>query len=307
MSSSDPSTPPAAEPIPVAGEPRRGPEPAQPEPGLHVVSTPIGHLRDITLRALDTLAGVDEILAEDTRTARRLLTAHGIGGNVTPYHDHNGAARRPEIVDALKAGAAIALVSDAGTPLISDPGWKLVRDALDAGVKVIPCPGPSALLAGLVASGLPSDRFLFAGFPPTKSAARRRFFDTLAATPATLVFYEAAPRLAASLADMAASFGPRQAAVARELTKLFEETRRGPLASLARDYAAGPQPKGELVVLVGPPPAAPAPTADELDAALRLALKTAALRDAAADVAARFDLPKRTVYQRALQIRDGDG
>ncbi|MEL6325100.1 MAG: 16S rRNA (cytidine(1402)-2'-O)-methyltransferase, partial [Pseudomonadota bacterium] len=224
--------------MPRAGEPRRGAGSAQAGPGLHIVSTPIGNLRDITLRALDTLSSVDEVLAEDTRTARKLLDAHGVAAKVTAYHDHNGAARRPDLISRLQAGAALALISDAGTPLVSDPGWKLAREALEAGVPVIPVPGASAMLAGLVASGLPSDRFLFAGFLPPKSGARRKALTALLAVPATLIFYESGPRLAAALEDMASALGPnREAAVTRELTKLFEETRRGSLSGLADHYS----------------------------------------------------------------------
>ncbi|MEO0982563.1 MAG: 16S rRNA (cytidine(1402)-2'-O)-methyltransferase [Pseudomonadota bacterium] len=304
MSSADP---PKGDATPRKREPIRGPEPAQAEPGLHVVSTPIGNLRDITLRALDTLAAADEVLAEDTRNARRLLDAHGLSAKLTAYHDHNGAARRPELLEKLRAGAAIALISDAGTPLVSDPGWKLVRACLDAGVKVIPVPGASALLAGIVAAGLPSDRFMFAGFPPAKPGARKALFQDLSAVPSTLVFYEGAPRLAASLADMSAVFGAeREAAVARELTKLFEETRRGNLDELSAYYSEHGAPKGEIVVLVGPPEAAAASEAD-LDTALADALSRLPVKEAAAEVAEALNLPRRAAYQRALALKRDDG
>ncbi|MEL7129255.1 MAG: 16S rRNA (cytidine(1402)-2'-O)-methyltransferase, partial [Pseudomonadota bacterium] len=242
MSSSDPSKHPS---IRLTGDPKRATAATQAGAGLHIVSTPIGNLRDITLRAIDVLASVEEVLAEDTRTARKLFDAHGITTKLTAYHDHNGAARRPELLARLQAGASLALISDAGTPLVSDPGWKLAREASDLGVPLIPLPGASAMLAGLVTSGLPSDRFLFAGFLPAKSAARKRTLMDLVDTPATLIFYESPARLAASLADMADVLGSnREAAVARELTKFFEETCRGTLGDLAKDYAAAGKPKG---------------------------------------------------------------
>ncbi len=285
----------------------RGQPTAQPRPGLHIVSTPIGNLRDITLRALDTLAGVDEVLAEDTRTARRLLDAHGLKAKVTAYHDHNGAARRPELLEKLSAGASLALISDAGTPLVSDPGWKLVREALEAGVKVIPAPGASAMLSGLVASGLPSDRFLFAGFPPAKASARAKLFADVAATPSTLIFYESGPRLAASLQQMADAFGgEREAAVARELTKLFEEVRRASLCELAAHYAEAGPPKGEIVVLIGPPAPKPEATETDLDDALRNAMARLPLKAAAAEVSSALGVSRRVAYQRALSLKDAD-
>jgi len=274
--------------------------------GLYVVSTPIGNLRDITLRALDVLAGVEEVLAEDTRVASKLLSAYGVKARLSPYHDHNGAERRPGLLKRLEEGGRIALISDAGTPLVSDPGWKLVHEALEHGIKVFPVPGASALLAGLVASGLPSDRFLFAGFLPPKSGARRSEIESLKQVPATLVFYESGPRLAESLADLAAVLGDRDAAVARELTKLFEETRRGSLAELAAHYDEAGPPRGEIVLLVGPPKEVAA-TAADVDAALRVALNEMPTKAAASAVAEALGLPKRDVYQRALQIKSGDG
>jgi 16S rRNA (cytidine1402-2'-O)-methyltransferase len=274
--------------------------------GLYVVSTPIGNLRDITLRALDVLAGVEEVLAEDTRVASKLLSAYGVKARLSPYHDHNGAERRPGLLKRLEEGGRIALISDAGTPLVSDPGWKLVHEALEHGIKVFPVPGASALLAGLVASGLPSDRFLFAGFLPPKSGARRSEIESLKQVPATLVFYESGPRLAESLADLAAVLGDRDAAVARELTKLFEETRRDTLAELAAHYDEAGPPRGEIVLLVGPPKEVAA-TAADVDAALRVALNEMPTKAAASAVAEALGLPKRDVYQRALQIKSGDG
>lgn len=287
------------------GEPKSRTDPAQAlDPGLYIIATPIGNLRDISLRALDTLAAADEVLAEDTRVARRLLDAHNIRAKLSPYHDHNGAKRRPEILQKLSDGRCIALISDAGTPMVSDPGWKLSREALDAGHRVIPLPGASALLAGLVASGLPSDRFMFCGFLPPKSGARKRAAEELASVPSTLVFYESGPRLADCLGDLADTLGSdREAAVARELTKLFEETRRGSLADMATHYAENGPPKGEIVLLVGPPEKV---QVDEemVDSALIEALKSQSVKQASAEIAALFGLPKRNVYQRALALKD---
>ena len=270
-------------------------------PGLHLVATPIGHAADITLRALDVLRDADLVACEDTRVSAKLFALHGITTARVAYHEHNGERMRPRLLALLQAGRAIALVSDAGTPLVSDPGYKLVQAVLEAGLPVHVEPGASAPLAALLLSGLPSDRFLFAGFLDSRQAARRRDLESLAAVPATLVFFEAAPRLAASLADMAAVLGDRPAAVARELTKRFEEVVRAPLVTLARRYAESGPPKGEIVVVVGGPLAV-VTTEDELDRRLRLALDGASLRDAAAAVAAALGLPRRTVYARALAL-----
>ncbi|WP_290484697.1 MULTISPECIES: 16S rRNA (cytidine(1402)-2'-O)-methyltransferase [unclassified Hyphomonas] len=267
-----------------------------------MVSTPIGNLRDITLRALDVLTAADEVLAEDTRVAGKLMSAYGLKARLSPYHDHNGAERRPGLIRALQGGAKIALISDAGTPLVSDPGWKLAHEALEAGVKVIPIPGASAMLAGLVASGLPSDKFLFAGFLPPKSGARKSAAEALKAVPGTLIFYESGPRLADALADLASVLGDRDAAVTRELTKMFEETRRGTLADLATHYAESGPPRGEIVLLVGPPGEHEV-TPERLDAALRDALDGQPTKAAANAVAEALGLPKRDVYQRALQLK----
>ena len=273
--------------------------------GLHIVSTPIGNLRDITLRALDILSSVEEVLAEDTRVAAKLLNAHGISAKLSAYHDHNGAQRRPELLERLKAGASIALISDAGTPLVSDPGWKLVREAVEAGINIVPVPGASAMLAGLVASGLPSDRFMFAGFLPAKSGARKKLATELAQIPSTLIFYESGPRLAAALRDVADIMGPdREVAVARELTKLFEETRRGTLGDLAAHYTEAGAPKGEIVLLIGPPPEQEA-SAEDIDAALTDALARLPVKAAANEVAETFGISKRDAYQRALTLKDG--
>ena len=270
-------------------------------PGLYLVATPIGNLRDITLRALDVLGAVDLVLAEDTRVAGKLLAAHGLKARLQRYDEHAAAQARPRILADLAAGAAIALISDAGTPLISDPGYRLAREAAAQGSAVIPIPGPSATLAALAVSGLPTDRFLFAGFPPAKTAGRRALFEELAHVRATLIFFEGGSRLAASLADMAAVFGPRDAAVARELTKLHETVVRAPLDVLATDprFAA---PKGEIVVLVGPGEDA-AVTPEQADAALAEALTRAGPADAAAEVSKALGLPRREHYARALALR----
>ena len=271
-------------------------------PGLYLVATPIGNLRDITLRALDTLRAADTIACEDTRVTRKLLTAHGIAGRLTAYHDHNAAAAGPALIERVEAGAVVALVSDAGTPLISDPGFRLVGEANARGVPVTVLPGASAPLAALVLSGLPADRFHFAGFPPPRQAARRRFLRSLADIDATLVLLESPRRLAASLADMNEVLGPRPAAVARELTKLHEEVVRDDLRSLAARYAAGSPPRGEIVVVIGPPAAPGAADETEIDARLGEALATMSVRDAAALVAEATDAPRRTVYRRALAL-----
>jgi 16S rRNA (cytidine1402-2'-O)-methyltransferase len=270
--------------------------------GLYVVATPIGHLGDITLRALEILAGADLIACEDTRVTRKLLDRYGITTPLTPYHDHNATAARPKILDRLAGGAAVALVSDAGTPLVSDPGFKLVRAAREAGHAVTAAPGASAMLTALTIAGLPTDRFFFEGFLPAKSSARTHRLETLKDLPATLVIYEAGPRIAAALADLTAVLGAREAAVCRELTKLHEEVRRGDLASLARDYAEGAETRGEFVVVVAPPAAEEAPSVETLDDMLRDALAGASLKDAVAAVVEASGAPRREVYQRALAL-----
>jgi len=288
-------------------EARRGSKLAAPAaaalaPGLYVVATPIGNLGDITLRALDTLKRADLVVCEDTRVTATLAQCYGIPAERWAYHDHNAEAMRPRILERLRTGAAVALVSDAGTPLISDPGFKLVRAALAEGIAVTALPGASALLAALVVAGLPTDRFFFGGFLPAKEAARRRVLAELKTVPATLVFFEAASRLAASLADMTAVLGERQAAVARELTKLHEEVRRGALLELARHYENAGAPKGEIAIVVAPPADAPEMTEGELDAEIKAALQTMSVSAASAAVAAATGLPRRQVYARALQL-----
>ena len=271
-------------------------------PGLFIVATPIGNASDITLRALEILGQVDLIACEDTRVSAKLLAIHGITTKRLAYHDHNADRMRPQLLARLAAGERIALISDAGTPLISDPGYKLVRDAVAAGLRVHTAPGASAALAALVLSGLPSNRFLFAGFLDAKSLARRRELTELSRLEATLIFYESAPRLAASLNDMAEILGDRPAAVARELTKLFEEVARDGLVALARRYAEAGPPKGEIVIVVGPPFDAPPAAEEDIDALLKEALGRASVRDAAAEIAARLGLPKREVYARAVAL-----
>jgi len=289
-------------------EPIEAALPSKLAPGLYVVSTPIGNLGDITLRALKTLASVSAVLCEDTRVTGKLLAAYGISARKIPYHDHNAAEARPEILRRLKAGEALALVSDAGTPLVSDPGYKLVRAAIGEGVAVTAIPGASAALASLVLSGLPPDAFAFAGFLPPKSAARKRALREWKSVHATLLFYESATRLAASLADMAEMLGARPAAVTRELTKLYEEVRRGNLAELAAFYRAQGAPKGEMVVAVGPPGGDADPSGGEaLDRDLAAALSRTSLRQAVAEVAAATGLPRRVVYARALQLKGEQG
>lgn len=275
-------------------------------PGLWIVATPIGNLSDVTLRALEVLAAADVIACEDTRVTARLLNAHGIDTAMVSYHEHNAERVRPGLIQRLEKGETVALVSDAGTPLVSDPGYKLVRAAHAAGVPVSTAPGPSAALAALVLSGLPSDRVLFAGFLPAKAAARRKALAELAAVPATLVVFESPRRLAATLADMAGALGRREAAVAREITKLHEEVRRGGLAGLAEHYREAGAPRGEVAIVVGPPEARPGEGVDAagLDARLRAALAEMSVRDAAASVAAATGLPRRQVYARALALAE---
>jgi 16S rRNA (cytidine1402-2'-O)-methyltransferase len=282
-----------------------GSKPTKPRPGLHIVATPIGNLADISLRAIEALSAADTVACEDTRVTRKLLNAYGLDRALTAYHDHNAERMRPRLIERMKNGESVALVSDAGTPLVSDPGYKLVRAAIAEGLAVTALPGASAPLAALVVSGLPSDRFLYAGFLPPKRTARRKAIEDLAGVPATLIFFESARRLTAALEDMAAILGARPAAVVRELTKLFEEARRGDLAELAAQYRSAGPPKGEIVIVVGPPET-PAREAGDLDAQLAVALERASLRDAAAMVAAATGVPRREVYARALVLSGRD-
>ena len=269
--------------------------------GLVIVATPIGNAEDITQRALATLRAADVIACEDTRTTGALMARYGIGTTLLAYHEHNAARMRPLLLQRLQRGESVALVADAGTPLVSDPGYKLVRAAVEAGIPVTTTPGPSAALAALVVAGLPTDRFLFAGFLPPRSSARRTALAELTNLKASLIFFESPGRLAEALADMVAVLGERDAAVARELTKLYEEVRRGTLAELQAHYATAEQPKGEIVVVVGPPTRIEATDA-AIDGALRDALKTVSLRDAVAAVAEATGEPRRRVYGRALAL-----
>jgi len=274
--------------------------------GLYVVATPIGNLGDVTLRALAVLAAADAILVEDTRVSRTLIARYGIATPLSPYHDHNAAEARPRALKRIAEGQALALISDAGTPLVSDPGFKLVAEAVAAGLHVTAAPGASAALAALTVAGLPTDRFFFEGFLPPRSAARRERINALAAIPGTLVVYEAPSRIAETLADLARELGPRPAAVARELTKLHEEVRRGTLGELAAVYAEGEPTRGEMVVVVGPPEKREPVDGAALDKEIRAALETLSVKDAAAAVAARHGLPRRQIYARALALA-GEG
>ena len=278
---------------------------SKPAPGLYLVATPIGNARDMTLRALDTLRAADLIACEDTRVTRTLLTLYGISSTVIACHDHNEATAAARIMAEITAGKLVALVTDAGMPLVSDPGHRVVRAAIDAGHAVTVVPGPSAPLAALALSGLPSDRFLFGGFLPAKASARREAIAALAAVPATLVFFETPHRLVEALTDLAQLLGPRPAAMARELTKRFEEVHRAPLDLLGRHYAEQGPPKGEIVLVIGPPGPQAAASEAEIDTALRTALATTGVREAAAEVAARFGRPRREIYARALALKRG--
>jgi 16S rRNA (cytidine1402-2'-O)-methyltransferase len=288
----------------LAGRPIQPPRLA---PGLHVVATPIGNLRDITLRALETLAAADAIACEDTRVTRKLLDHYGIATPLTPYHEHNAAAARPKLLARLAAGEAIALVSDAGTPLVSDPGFKLVRAASEAGHAVNAAPGPSAALAALTVAGLPTDRFFFEGFLPPKDGPRRKRIAELGRIPATLVLYEGGSRIGRTLEALAEILGARPAAVCRELTKLHEEIRRGDLAALAQAYRADAEIRGEFTLVVAPPETSAGAADDaEVDALLRRALQHASVKDAVSGVAAATGRPRREIYRRALALSEAD-
>lgn len=286
------------------GEPNDGGAASKLAPGLYVVATPLGNLGDITARATAVLRDADLIACEDTRVTARLLQALGVAApRLVRYDDHAGDNAPTRLIDAIREGKAVALVSDAGTPLIADPGYRLVRAAQEAGLAVRTVPGPSAVVAAVSVSGLPTDRFLASGFLPQRPGPRRKALAALAAVPATLVIPEAPHRLAESLADMAEVLGDREAVVARELTKLFEETRRGTLAGLAAHYAASGAPKGEIVVVIAPPAESAAEEQGaRLDERLVAALESESVRDAAAAVAAATGLPKRAVYARALEL-----
>jgi 16S rRNA (cytidine1402-2'-O)-methyltransferase len=280
-----------------------GDAPPVPAPGLYIVATPIGNLGDLSPRATQLLANVALIAAEDSRVTAKLLQHIGARVPMLAYHDHSDDSVRQRII-ARAREAPVALVSDAGTPLISDPGFKLVRDARAAGVAIVTLPGPCAAIAALTLSGLPTDRFLFAGFLPAKAAARATAIAELATVRATLVLYEAGPRLAVSLKALAAGLGDRQAAVAREISKRFEETVTGSLSVLAARYADAP-PKGEIVITIAPPGEAPMASEATLDAALQAALASASVKTAVAEVTAALGLPRAQVYARALALTRG--
>jgi 16S rRNA (cytidine1402-2'-O)-methyltransferase len=271
------------------------------DPGLYIVATPIGNLSDLSARAAAVLAGADLLAVEDSRVTAKLLHHIGVKRPMISYHDHNADRVRPDLI-ARMGGEAIALVSDAGTPLISDPGYKLVRDARAAGVAVHTIPGPCAAVAALTLAGLPTDRFLFMGFLPPKSGARAAAIAEVAALRATLIFYESGPRLAAALAALQAGLGNRDAAVAREISKKFEETVTGTLGVLAARYADAP-PRGEIVVIVAPPGEAAKAGGADVDAALQEAMTRLSASRAAAEVAQALGLPRREVYERALALK----
>ncbi len=290
---------PAARTFSLGGHVLTAPKPV---PGLHLVATPIGNLGDITLRALQTLAGVDIIACEDTRITRRLTERYAIAALLKPYHEHNAAQARPKILEKLAQGASIALVSDAGTPLISDPGFKLVREACAAGHHVIALPGPSSVLAALAVAALPTDRFFFEGFLPPRQTARRARLAELARLDATLVLFESGNRVRDALADLAGIMGDRDAAICREMTKLHEEIRRAPLSELA-DAADGLETRGEFVLVIGPPSAgAQAMEGEALDDLLRSSLARGSVKDAVAHAVELSGRSRREIYARALEL-----
>jgi len=281
--------------LPIIGQP----------PGLYLVATPIGNLKDITLRALEVLQAADLILCEDTRVTGKLLAHYGIKKPTLSYNDHNGEERRPKIFAALDDGKRVALVSDAGTPLVSDPGYKLAREALERGFYVTTLPGASSVLAALCLSGLPTDRFFFAGFLPAKQEACRKEIQALAGVPSTLVFFESARRLGETLALLAAQLGNREAAVVREITKMYEESRRAPLQELQAFYESNGDPKGEVVIVVAPPLAGTSSLADR-EAQLKLLLTSHSVKEAAAILAEQTGQPRKEMYALALKLMDHD-
>ncbi|MEP9386531.1 16S rRNA (cytidine(1402)-2'-O)-methyltransferase [Mesorhizobium sp. KR9-304] len=274
------------------------------EPALYLVATPIGNLRDITLRALETLAACDVLACEDTRVTRVLLDRYGIRQRPVAYHEHNATEAGPKLIAALEQGKSVALVSDAGTPLVSDPGFRLVEQALASGIRVVPIPGASAVLAALTASGLPSDAFLFAGFLPVRDGQRKTRLTQLTAVSATLIFFESPRRLAETLAAMAEVLGDRPAAIGRELTKTFEEMRTGRLSALAAHYGQAATPKGEVVICVGPPEEKTEAPEDIDRLLVSLAAEMPASK-AAAEAARMTGQPKQALYRRLIELRDG--
>ena len=278
---------------PIAGQP----------PGLYIVATPIGNLKDITLRALDVLNAVDLIACEDTRVTGKLLSHYGISKPTLSYNDHNGEERRPKIIEALEQGKRVALVSDAGTPLISDPGYKLVKEVQERGFYVTALPGASSVMGALCLSGLPTDRFFFGGFLPAKQEACRKELQSLALVPATLVFFESARRLVDTLGLMHETLGDRAVTVVREISKLYEESRPGALSELLRYYEQHGEPKGEVVIVVGAPLAQSA-TAESIEAKLALLLGTHSIKEAAAILAEETGRPRKEIYSLALKVAE---
>ncbi len=274
-------------------------------PGLYFVATPLGNARDITLRALDILGAADVLAAEDTRRLKHLMEIHAValnGRRIVAYHDHNGPKVRPALLAALAEGKSVAYASDAGSPLVADPGFVLAREAIAAGAPVQSAPGPSAVIAALTVAGLPTDRFTFAGFPPTPKGARRNFFEDLATSPGTLVLYESPNRIADTLEIASEALGPdRPAVVARELTKKFEEVRRDTLSALTESCRAAP-PRGEIVLLIGE--GSNEVSEEDIETALVEAMETQRLKDAAREVADRFGVSRRDLYQRGLDLQD---
>ena len=276
-------------------------------PGLYVTATPIGNLGDVTLRALETLSAAHLILCEDTRVTAKLLNRYGIRNSLSPYHDHNAAKVRPQLLARLAEGQALALVSDAGSPLLSDPGYKLVQAAVEAGLPVTAIPGASAVLGALTLSALPPDRFMFCGFLPPRSGARRHFLEELKGVDATLVMFDTTSRVADSLEDIAAVLGERDVAVGRELTKLHEEVIRGPAEEVRKALRSRDSLKGEITLVIGPPGAeAKAAPQGMVDTALREALASMPASRAAAEIAKRFGLSKQEAYARLLELKEGD-
>ena len=275
---------------------------AQPRSGLYIIPTPIGNLRDITLRAIDILASANIVACEDTRITRRLLDAYNLRPRMIAYHEHNASRQRPRILEKLGSGNIVCLVCDSGTPLISDPGYKLVQAATQAGYYVTVLPGASAVLTGILASGLPTDRFLFAGFPPPRAHARKRFFTEFVTCPTSLIFFESPKRLATSIEDMWNVFGDRPAAVARELTKRFEEIKKSSLSGLAEEFKNKSALKGEIVVIIGPP-LEKIVTDIQVDRALIAKLKKTGVKEASLAVSKALGLSRRSIYQRALELK----
>ncbi|CAN5553267.1 16S rRNA (cytidine(1402)-2'-O)-methyltransferase [soil metagenome] len=294
----DPSAPPART-FAISGHLLTAPKAA---PGLHLVATPIGNLGDITIRALETLAGVDIIACEDTRITRRLTERYSISGTLKQYHEHNAEQARPKILEKLAQGASIALVSDAGTPLISDPGFKLVREVTAAGFSVIALPGPSSVLAALAVAALPTDRFFFEGFLPSRQMARRARLTELSRIDATLVMFDSGNRVQDTLADLADIMATRDAAICRELTKMHEEVRRAKVSELAA-VAGELETRGEFVVVIGPPAAGAQLMAQtDLDEMLRASLQQSSVKDAVAQAVEVSGRPRREIYARALEL-----